>query len=59
MKKNWNVFAAYADGTQINTHFNYYENGNADAERERKTALEKWAQAQFANCICWSVCTIG
>lgn len=58
MKMNWNVFAAYADGTQINTRFCYCEGGNATAERERQNALEAWARAQHSNCICWSVCVV-
>lgn len=56
--KKWHINASYQDGEQLEQSFRYCENGNADAERERKTALEKWAQAQHNNCICWSVCTI-
>ena len=58
MKKSY-TNASYQDGEQREQSIRYCENGNADAERERQNALEKWAQAQFGNCICWSVCTIG
>lgn len=57
--KKWYINASYQDGTQIEQRFNYYENGNAAAERERKVALEAWARTQHSGCICWSVCTIG
>lgn len=57
--KKWYINASYQDGTQIEQRFNYYENNNADAERERKTALEVWARTQHSGCICWSVCVIG
>ena len=57
--KKWYINASYQDGEQLEQYFRYCENGNADAERERKAALEKWARTQHSGCICWSVCVIG
>lgn len=51
----WVARAEYKDGTVIEKHFPYYEDGDWERECKRQQQLEEWLIKQHEGCIWYSV----
>lgn len=51
----WLAIGRYDDGTEIEKKFPYLENGNYNAEEQRKYELESWLIEQHEGCNFYSV----